>query len=151
MHQADGERRLADAAQTQHAHHPAALLHHPLRKRGYLPLAVIEARDRKRVTPIHPLPWRELSRGHLAWLGFLQRLSWQEGERRRRTAEQLRKPGLIQEHLLTRRVPEGTDLLSLMPCGKCLLLHTQLEERFEMLGFRIRAVSPAFARSVNII
>jgi hypothetical protein len=30
VHQTDRQRRLADAAQAQHAHHPAALLHHPL-------------------------------------------------------------------------------------------------------------------------
>ena len=30
VHQGDCQRRLADAAQAQHAHHPTALLHHPL-------------------------------------------------------------------------------------------------------------------------
>ncbi len=38
-----------------------------------------------------------------------------------------------------RRLPEGTDLLNLTPSGKGLLLHSQRNELFEMLRFRIRA------------
>ena len=46
------QRGLADAAQAQHAHHPAVVLHHPLGERGQFPLAPKEARYIQRVPPI---------------------------------------------------------------------------------------------------
>ncbi len=58
MHGTDHQRRLADAAHAQHAHHPAALLDHPLGEESQFPLAPVEGRHGERVAPIHPWPPR---------------------------------------------------------------------------------------------
>src|SRR5258708_32540903 len=52
--------------------------------------------------------------------------------------QQRGEPRLIEQHLLMRRLPEGTDLLFLAPGGKSLLLDGQGNKRFEMLDFGIR-------------
>src|SRR5947209_5662842 len=87
--------------------------------------AVIEGGHVQRLAPIHSSPWRRLSRGHLTSLGFRQRHRGQQGQCRTWPAEQCRKPGFIQQHLLACRKPEYADLLFLAPGGKGLLLHPQ--------------------------
>src|SRR5690348_12991004 len=47
------------------------------------------------------------------------------------------EPALIEEHLLVCSFPERTDLLGLAPDRKGLLLHTQGNELFEMVGFGV--------------
>jgi len=55
----------------------------------------------------------------------------------RRRSEQVTQPGVIQQHLLVRRLPQRADLLFLAPGGKRLLLHPQGNELFEAFGFGI--------------
>jgi hypothetical protein len=68
--------------------------------------------------------------------------------------EQGGEPGLIEEHLLVRRLPQGTDLLFLAPGGKGLLPHTQGQQRFEMFSFGITLAclppSDRFARDAQV-
>jgi hypothetical protein len=45
-------------------------------------------------------------------------------------AQQSGEPGLIEQHLLVRRLPEGTDLLGFAPSRKGLVLDGQGHERF---------------------
>src|SRR5260221_342860 len=52
--------------------------------------------------------------------------------------QQRGEPRLIEQHLLMRCLPEGSDLLFLAPGGKSLLLDGQGNKRFEMLDFGIR-------------
>ena len=61
LHYLRRQRRLADAALTQYAHHSTAFLDHPRREQVQFPLATIEGRDGGRVAPIdaRPIPsWR---------------------------------------------------------------------------------------------
>ena len=61
----------------------------------------------------------------------------QQGQRRTRAAEHAGKPGLIQQHLLVGRPPEGPDLLGLLPGGKDALLDPQRYQGLEMFIVRI--------------
>ncbi len=54
-------------------------------------------------------------------------------------AQQRGEPLLIEPHLLVGRFPESTHLLSLVPDSKGLLLRTQHNEVFEVVGFGITA------------
>ena len=75
VHGARDERRLTDAAQAQHAHHPTALPHHPLGEGGQFPFAPIKARHIQRVTPIHP--WTTSSRySSSGWHNRQRTVSW---------------------------------------------------------------------------
>ena len=51
--------------------------------------------------------------------------------------EQRGEPLLIEQHLLARRLPEGTNLLGLAPGRKGLLPDSQGQQRFEMFGLGI--------------
>ncbi len=62
LHGAHHQRRLAYAAHAQHAHQPAALLHHPVRERRQFRLAIIEGGDIQHLPPLQLWPWRRLSR-----------------------------------------------------------------------------------------
>ena len=53
VHHPDRQRRFADAPQSQHAHHPAALLDDPGGQQVLFPFTPIEGRDNERVSPIH--------------------------------------------------------------------------------------------------
>ena len=52
MHEGDRERRFADAAQAQHAHHLAALLEHPLGELHALGLAPVKSVHSEGIAPI---------------------------------------------------------------------------------------------------
>ncbi len=54
-------------------------------------------------------------------------------------AQQGGEPWLIEQHLLARRFPEGTDLLGFAPGRKGLVLDGQGYELFEALGLGITA------------
>ena len=56
VHHLRRQRRLANAPLAQHAHYPAALLHHPLPKQVKFPRAPIEAGHIWRVAPIDAWP-----------------------------------------------------------------------------------------------
>src|SRR5262249_48554293 len=51
VHQADRQRRLADAAHADHAHHSAALLHHPFGQQIQLPFSSKEGWHIECVSP----------------------------------------------------------------------------------------------------
>src|SRR5207248_2708481 len=53
--------------------------------------------------------------------------------------QQGREPDLIEQHLLVRRLPEGTDLLFLASGRKGLLLYGQGNDVLEMVSFGITA------------
>ncbi len=131
VHERDRQRRLADAAHAQHAHHPAALLHDPLLQGGQFRLAPIETRDFQRLLPLHP--------SNASRLSPLARPGCDAGERWRPLAQQGGEPLFIQQHFLVRRLPQRADLLFLAPGSKGLLLHTERNEAFEVLGLRIAA------------
>ena len=135
MHQRDRQRRLADAAQAQHTHYPAALLDRPAGEQGQFLLAPIEAGHIQRVAPIHPrLPQSRKSTDTVSATDLFVPDVHQRGCV---LTEQLAQPQLIQEHLLMRCMPERPDLLGLAPGGKDSLPQTQGNEGFEMLGFGI--------------
>ena len=123
MHQADNQRRLADAAHAQHAHHPAALLYHPPGQQRHFPLAPIEGRHRQRVAPIDSRSASRLSHGLVTGNGLLDRLRRREWRRGTLLGKQLCEPQFIQQNLLVGRLPESTDLLDLAPGRESLLLH----------------------------
>ena len=52
VHERNRERRLADAAQTQHAHHVAALLDHPLLQLQELRLSPVKIVHIEGIAPI---------------------------------------------------------------------------------------------------
>ena len=53
--------------------------------------------------------------------------------------EQGREPGLIEEHFLVRRLPEGTHLLGFATGRKGPLLDGQRQQGFEVFGLGITA------------
>ncbi len=122
VHEGDRQRRLADTTHAQHAHHPAALPHHPLRKEGQFRLASIEARHILHFLPLHPPTRSKPGPRQVAWSGPLDRSRGYVGERRP-SVQQGGEPRLIKEHLLMRRSPQCADLLFLAPGHKGLLLH----------------------------
>jgi len=93
-HHGHGERRLADATHTQHAHHPTALLDHPAGElRQFLP-AIIEAWHIERLAPIHPRFTRyRRNAQHVSHMGLLARGVHPRGNG---LSEQPLQPGLIQ-------------------------------------------------------
>src|SRR5947208_11538556 len=62
---------------------------------------------------------------------------WRWG--RRRLREQGGEPGLIEEHFLVRRFPEGADLLGFATGRKGPLVDGQRKQGFEVLGLGITA------------
>ena len=56
MHEHDYEGRLADAAHAQHAHHPTALLQHPLLELHALGFSPIQHVHREGIAPIQARP-----------------------------------------------------------------------------------------------
>jgi hypothetical protein len=70
-HYLDRQGRFADAPQAQYAHHPAAILDHPLAQLSLLLFASIEAWAGQCCAAIQP--WRRLwlSHGQLTWSGCL--------------------------------------------------------------------------------
>ena len=68
-------------------------------------------------------------------LGYHERESGELG------AQQLLEPPLIQQHLLVRSAPEGSDLLFLAPGCKGLLSDGKRQLRFEVFGLGIRIAS----------
>jgi hypothetical protein len=69
--------------------------------------------------------------------GLLDRPWHQERQWGTRLAQQRGEPGLIEQHLLASRFPEGTDRLSLAPVRKSVTLDTERNELFEVVGFGI--------------
>ncbi len=141
VHQANDQRRLANAAHAQHAHHPAALLEHPPGQQRHFPLAPIEGRHRERVAPIDSRSASRLSHGLVTGTSLLDRLRRRERRRGTLLGKQLCEPQFIQQNLLMGRFPECADLLGLAPGGKGLLLYPQRDETFEVVGFGISAAS----------
>ena len=132
VHEHHCQRRLADAAHAQYAHHPAMLLHHPLRKAGQFRLSPIEARHIRRIVPVHPATWSRPSSRQCTGAAS-------PGWRIRTLSQQGGEPRLIQQYLLVCRLPERADLLFLAPQSPGLMLDTEGNEAFEALGFGITA------------
>ncbi len=61
---------------------------------------------------------------------LLDRQGRHEREAGKLLAQQSREPRLIEQQLLARRLPEGTDLLGFAPGRKGLVLDGQGHERF---------------------
>ena len=91
-------------------------------QQSQLLLAAIEAGYVQRITPIDPWPPSRRSEDGYRTTPLFD-WPWRWG--RRRLREQGREPGLIEAHLLVRRLPESTDLLFLAPGRKGLLFHGQ--------------------------
>src|SRR5713101_3000827 len=139
MHHLRRQCRLANATLAQHAYHPTALPDHPLREQVQFPLAPIEARHIRRVTPIDawPAPGRRSESvgsdtGLLSGLGCRGSLY---------VGQQPTKPCFIEEHLLASRLPERTNLLCLTPQRPGLALNGEDYELFEVVGLGIGEAS----------
>ena len=131
VHHPRRQRRLADTAQAQYAHHPAALFEHPPCQLSQFPLAPIKGRDGERIAPILPLPTSRRSNSTVSATSLRYR-HWRYGWMRRTLlTQQGGEPGFIEQHLLTSRLPERADLLGLATDEKGLLLHPQGNELFE--------------------
>src|SRR5438477_12433488 len=98
------------------------------------PLAPIEARHIQRIAPIDPWPPSRRSQDGYRTPELFD-WPWRWG--RRRLREQGGEPGLIEQHLLVRCLPQGPDLLFLAPGSKGLLPDGQGEQGFEVVGLGI--------------
>ncbi len=130
--QQGGQHTLADAAHAHERYQATALLHDPLRELGHFHLAAREPAGVQGFCPVDAWEGRRLR----SRVGNRRGDLWEQRDGPRRS-EQGSQPGVIQQHLLVRRLPERADLLLLAPGGKGLLLHPQFDELFEALGFGV--------------
>ena len=130
--QVGGQRTLADATHAQQRYQAAALLHNPPGQFGHFHLA---AREVAHVEGLHQVDVREGGRLH-SLVGSRHPGRWGKLDGPSRS-EQVTQPGVIEQHLLVRGLPQRADLLLLAPGGKGLLLHPQGNQLFEAFGFRV--------------